>query len=271
MDYEDLLRAARKAAVSGAKTAEEVLSSGEGSKPLGRGASGDVTLYVDKAVEDAIFDSIGEEFDAFSFLGEERGLVRVGSDYPLFIVDLVDGSFNASRLIPPYAVSIAVSTGPKLRDVAVGVVHMINPKGVVFHAVAEGGAYRGVERLVVPREERGDIGVVIAYSRKTHQQVGAFASLAAERGWKIRTLGCASYEVCLVSEGRYDVYANLWGSARVVDLAAALLIAQESGCSLFLEPENPLLDLKERIRVAVARTDDILRKTLELDRARSVG
>ena len=263
MRLRELAVVAVRAAEIGAKKAREVLLEGTGWRPVGRGAGGDTTLRLDKASEDAILSFLTSEVGAFAFLGEERGYVECGARFPLFIVDPVDGSFNASRGIPPYTVSVAVATGPRLSDVKAGAVVPIEPQGPAFWAVAGVGAFKGSLRIS-PRSKGPGLGVVISYSKSKYAEPAALAAEFSKRGWKVRTLGCASLEVCLVATGQIDAYVNLWGVARVVDLAAALLIARESGCPVYIREGDPPLSIETGISVVVARSEDVARTVLEL-------
>ncbi len=251
MKHLDLARLVINAAQRGAEAAREVLRRGEAARPIGRGAAGDTTLAIDKAVEDTILSFLESEVDNFTFLGEETGLVCHGSEYPLFVVDPVDGSFNASRGLSLCSVSVAAALGCTLGDVVAGAVAPISPPGPVIWAIKGGGAYRGHDRS--SRNVKGPgFGLCVPFSRRGAMPAALVAAEAARRGWKVRALGCASMEVCLVAEGRLDAYVNAWKAARPVDLAAALLIAREAGCIVETEWDVDLTSLDTRINVVVA-------------------
>src|SRR5580693_10287587 len=123
----DWLGACRRA-VSGLKqllaeaptTAERVRETGT------RGSGGDRTLLLDAAAEDVVFAELAELADQgyrFRAVSEERGEVDFGSDHVLVIIDPIDGSLNAKRSTPHYALSVAVADGPTMADVAFGFVH----------------------------------------------------------------------------------------------------------------------------------------------------
>ena len=266
MEVRQLAAVTVKAAEVGADRVREIVAEGSGWRPIGQGAGGDTTLRLDKASEDAILSFLMSEVGAFAFLGEERGYVECGARFPLFIVDPVDGSFNASRGIPPYSVSVAVATGPRLSDVKAGAVVPVEPREPAYWAIAGAGAFRGGLRIS-PRPEGPGLGVVVSYSKRRYAEPAALAAEFSKRGWKVRTLGCASLEVCLVATGQIDAYVNLWGVARVVDLAAALLIARESGCPVYIREGDPPLSIETGISVVVARSKDVARAVLELARS----
>ena len=70
-----------------------------------RGAGGDRTLVIDSLAEDAVFEEL-EALHAggcdFTVISEERGTVVFGdgASSVRVVVDPIDGSLNAKRLIP---------------------------------------------------------------------------------------------------------------------------------------------------------------------------
>ena len=110
---------------------------------LGRGAGGDTTVAIDQAAEDAALGVLaalaggGEGFTGVSGEVGERsfgggGLWRV-------VIDPIDGSLNAKRGLPFYALSIAVADGPAMGDVALGYVYDLG-NGEEWIARRGGGA-----------------------------------------------------------------------------------------------------------------------------------
>ena len=101
-------------------TAERVRETGT------RGSGGDRTLLLDAAAEDVVFAELAELAEQgyrFRAVSEERGEVDFGSDHVRVIIDPIDGSLNAKRSTPHYALSVAVADGPTMADVAFGFVH----------------------------------------------------------------------------------------------------------------------------------------------------
>ena len=84
----------------------------------------------------------GAEFTAIS---EERGEVVFGdgSAETRVVVDPIDGSLNARRMLPSFALSVAVASGPSMADVELGFVHDFG-SGEEF--TAEHGARRHARR-----------------------------------------------------------------------------------------------------------------------------
>src|SRR3954452_4578655 len=105
-------------------TAERVTETGE------RGEGGDRTLEIDAAAERAVFTELERLHDngaRFTVVSEERGEVDYGDPDTIVVVDPIDGSLNAKRGMPHYALSIAVSEGPTMGGVVFGYVHDFGP------------------------------------------------------------------------------------------------------------------------------------------------
>src|SRR5207249_6028699 len=86
-----------------------------GRAPLSVGAGGDTTLELDRAAEAVVFAELaglGERGEKFSVLSEEAGRRDFGAEYPLVLVDPVDGSLNAKQGLPLFGVMLAVLDGP---------------------------------------------------------------------------------------------------------------------------------------------------------------
>src|SRR3954467_10185734 len=91
-----------------------------------RGEGGDRTLVIDQASEDAVFaelERLHAEGARFTAVSEERGEVDFGGGDLRVVIDPLDGSLNAKRGLPAYAISIAVADGPTMGDVAFGYVY----------------------------------------------------------------------------------------------------------------------------------------------------
>src|ERR1043165_4170485 len=80
----------------------------------GIGEGGDRTLVIDRRAEDvlsAALEQLAAEGASFLAVSEERGEVSFGSGgEQRVVIDPIDGSLNARRTIPSFAVSIAVAS-----------------------------------------------------------------------------------------------------------------------------------------------------------------
>ena len=105
----------------------EALTSEERTVYEGIGEGGDRTLVIDRRCEDVVFaelEKLAAAGASFVAVSEERGEVTFGSGgEQRVVIDPIDGSLNARRTIPSFAVSIAVASGPSMAEVEFGFVH----------------------------------------------------------------------------------------------------------------------------------------------------
>lgn len=231
----------------------------------GRGEGGDLALAIDRAAEDAIF----AELEALPFgllaISEERGELTLGGGGPLrVVIDPIDGSVNAKRRLPVFAVSIAVADGPGMGDVRWGYVHDLG-SGEEWWAERGGGAYLDGVRLSPPPQD-GRLEV-LALEASTPQRLAAAARFINEStAYRIRVIGSIALSLCWLAADRVDGMLSL-GPSRSVDAAAAQLVVREAGASVaFPDVSDDLatvpLDLAMRSRV-VAGSATTLARLLE--------
>ena len=91
----------------------------ERERPIGRGEGGDITVALDKAAEEAVLAHF--ELDDVRVISEEIGMRGAGAITVL--IDPIDGSQNAERGVPYFALSIAVAEGDTIADVVFGYVY----------------------------------------------------------------------------------------------------------------------------------------------------
>src|SRR5207248_6081482 len=85
-----------------------------------RGSGGDWTLEIDRSAESLVIkelEALADEGHRFVALSEEQGAIDYGANDVKVIIDPIDGSLNAKRGIPHYALSIAVADGATMADV----------------------------------------------------------------------------------------------------------------------------------------------------------
>ena len=101
-------------------------------------------MELDRAAEAVVFRElagVAERGEKFSVLSEEAGLRSFGADYPLVLVDPVDGSLNAKQGVPLFGLMLAVLDGPLIADTYSGFVLNLNT-GEAWTAVRKEGATR---------------------------------------------------------------------------------------------------------------------------------
>ena len=76
---------------------------------IGIGADGTPTKYIDKIAEDAAINFIKKSNININILTEEAGFLDFSGKYT-FVLDPIDGTNNACRGIPFYAISLGIGT-----------------------------------------------------------------------------------------------------------------------------------------------------------------
>jgi myo-inositol-1(or 4)-monophosphatase len=192
------------------------------------GAGGDRTMEVDRAAEDIVFKelvAVAGNGEVFSVLSEEVGLRSFGADYPLILVDPVDGSLNAKQGVPLFGLMLAVLDGPTIDDTVAGSVLNLST-GEEWTAIRKQGAWRGGAPLsVIPREDRKRFQILGLESSPSALKL---AQPLVEHANKIRILGSMAISIALTASGAFDVFCAP-KRVRVFDMAASLLILGETG------------------------------------------
>jgi myo-inositol-1(or 4)-monophosphatase len=226
-----------------------------------RGQGGDRTLLIDEAAEDVVFAELhllhkaGAQFTAVS---EERGEVSFGSRDVLVVIDPIDGSTNAKRGLPHFALSVAVADGSTMADVSFGFVQDFGPDEEWVAWRGQGAELDGIPLdTELPERRTRDgklevLGIESADPRWIVQSVDRMAT-----AHRIRAIGAIAVSLCQVAAGRFDGMCSL-KRCRAVDAAAAQLIVREAGGHVaFIAYDDPLaapLDLEPRSPVTAART-----------------
>ena len=232
------------------------------------GEGGDRTLLIDQEAEDAIFAELerlhGEGY-RFTAVSEERGEVDFGDDAVRVVIDPLDGSLNAKRGLPAHAISLAVADGPTMGDVAFGFVYDFGAGEEWVARRGEGVLLDGEPLPPAPDDRCDDEGrlEVLAIESADPRTVAASAADLGEAAHRLRAFGAIAVSMCQLAATRVDGFATLWRT-RAVDVAAAQLIARESGAVVaFLAYDDPLgapLDLEPHSPVVAARTAQALDK-----------
>lgn len=193
----------------------------------GRGAGGDTTLELDRAAETVVFaelDALAGRGETFSVLSEEAGHRSFGADYPLILVDPVDGSLNAEHGIPVAGLMLAALDGPNVADTYAGFVLNLST-GDAWTALRKQGARRNGQALKVLHTDPTSIALVGLES--TPRALGAARPLV-EQASKIRILGSMALSIALTASGGFDAFCAPI-PVRMFDTAASLLVLSEAG------------------------------------------
>jgi myo-inositol-1(or 4)-monophosphatase len=217
---------------------------------VGSGEGGDETTAIDQAAEDVILARVREA--AGAIVSEEVGRLGDGG-LPLVVVDPIDGSLNAKRGIPFFALSIAVAEGETMDDVVFGFVHDFGSREEWTARRGE-GAWLDGEPLGAVRPK--DEVEILSFEATLTSLVARDAPKVAGLAHRLRIMGSLALSFCHLAAGRVDAVCSL-KPARSVDIAAAQLPCRELDLAVDLfdvvEPFGAApLDLEQRSRVVAA-------------------
>ncbi|HEX6782593.1 MAG TPA: inositol monophosphatase family protein [Solirubrobacterales bacterium] len=225
----------------------------------GIGEGGDRTLVIDRECEDVVFaelDRLAAEGASFVAVSEERGEVSFnsGGEHRV-VIDPIDGSLNARRTLPSFAVSIAVASGRSMADVELGFVHDFGAGEEFLARRGEGAELNGRRVRVSPEAER--LEVVGVESAEPEWAMPALEALAG-KVFRLRVVGAIAISGAYVGAGRFDAMLSL-RSCRSVDAAAAQLVVREAGGAVAFgsgELSEAALDLESRYPIAAANGEE---------------
>src|SRR3954470_13018499 len=174
-----------------------------------RGEGGDRTLEIDEAAEDVIFAELSGLHEAgarFTAVSEERGVVDFGSPDLRGVIDPIDGSVNAKRGLPHFALSVAVADGPTMADVVFGFVRDFGPEEEWVAWRGRGAQLNGIplDPTLGERRTRDGklelVGIESADPRWILQSVEALV----ETTHRLRAMGTIAATLCQVAAARLD-------------------------------------------------------------------
>lgn len=192
------------------------------SRVTGMGADGTDTHYIDKIAEDIFMQKVVENDLPYNIVSEELGTMQRGFDENL-VVDPIDGTFNAINRIPFYSISIAIGK-EDVESVSHGFVMNLG-NGDTFRAEKGQGAFRNGRPISVSHKDRRIYGLNLS------GEIDRISRNIIRKASKVRIMGCASLEMCLVAQGATDIlaYTGEHSKLRSVDVAAGALIVREAG------------------------------------------
>ncbi len=228
---------------------------------VGTGLGGDETTAIDEAAERVIVERLRSSGERFVLVSEELGEQAIGTNGEIWVVvDPIDGSLNAKRGVPFFAVSIAVAGGPTMADVHFGYVHDF---GTGEEWTAERGRGAFLDGAPLGSERPKAEIEILAFEATTTASVSEHAAAVVPLAYRLRILGSLALSMCHLAAGRVDAVCSL-KAARSVDIAAAQLLVREVGLAVELIEDGPFdaapLDVQARSRVVAAGTPELCRK-----------
>ncbi|GAA5819748.1 MAG: bifunctional NADP phosphatase/NAD kinase [Methanobrevibacter sp. CfCl-M3] len=219
----------------------------EAGKFIKVGADGTDTKKIDEYAEKEVIKVLKSN-DFLSYLiSEEIGEMKIGKNNAkkvnimndlvndetsekakfIFVIDPLDGTFNALKKIPAYGISIAIAKIknrklPQLEDIQMGFIKDFY-SGDIYEAVKNKGTTVNGEK---PKHK-----ITTSLEKAT---LGGYLNLKGDvlnllkKIRRLRTIGSVAIEFAYLSQGKYDIFIDLRGS-RILDIAAAKLIVEEAG------------------------------------------
>lgn len=188
----------------------------------------DLVTSADLAVENFLVEAIKERFPDSRIMGEETASSRDDFSGTIWILDPIDGTTNFARGHNEVAISIAcVEDGKALAGV------VLNPfTEECFFASRGHGAFYNHRPLKLSRGYpliESLIGIGRPFNNSEIDGYYDKVKRAFKACHGIRRAGAGALDICRVASGQLDAFfetLNPW------DIAAALLIARETGCTV---------------------------------------
>ena len=214
--------------------ANQMYGTVEAKEKLERGAGGDITVKIDKVIEDIIIDHL-KKIGNVKLISEEAGEVVFGEPEAVVLADPIDGSFNAKNGIPLFAISLALAVPPKgqsidsakVADAKLG--YIVNPvSGVEYWAERGRGAYKNGNRFNTEKDDKLNIFAVELLPNAV-ESFSRYSKLL-DANSRLRCIGSLALELCYTAEGIFDCILDLRkGKCRIIDTLAGILIVEEAG------------------------------------------
>lgn len=213
---------------------------------VGVGADGSPTSVIDRAADQAVREVVEASSEVLNYVSEESVTMERDADWTI-VVDPVDGTHNAVGDLPDYSVSLAICKDD-LRGAQWGLVRNLTNGWTYQGEKGKGASLNGRPIKVAEYDSRRSL-----FSLYLGDRAAPKAFELAKRCRRVRNLGAASLDMCLVASGSADLYymettvTHL--ELRVTDIAASSLIVREAGGEVYNlrgDPLNMPLDPRER-------------------------
>jgi len=186
---------------------------------VGMGADGTPTKQIDEIAEEVALEVI-EEYGDLRVVTEEAGEVVYGDPTHTVVLDPVDGTYNATKGVPLYSVSVAVADGETVDKIQHAYVRELMTGKSYTAERGEGAYFEGRPIEVGDESTPGKMTVCGVYN---------IEGFDPTRFKRVRLLGCSSLELCYVGANRFDGFLDVRSRLRVLDFAAAKLVVEEAG------------------------------------------
>ena len=200
----------------------------------------DVVTQFDTASEVLILETIQKEFPSHAFITEESGILGDIDTAITWIIDPIDGTWNFSRQIPSFSISIAVTFQG---DVHLGVIYNPLVNEWFIAEKGQGAHMNGTPIAISPVPQLQEAG--ISASLRLLDRLAPHCGV-------LRRCGSAALDTCYVAKG--GIEALVEHSLSPWDIAAGKLIVEEAGGIVTTLDNKPLsLTKPQSILVATPR------------------
>ncbi len=210
----------------------------EGGKVSKMGADGTPTNYIDLVAEEKVVEILEGTERPITLISEEIGEVKIGKgpSEAVFVVDPLDGTRNALKSIPAYGISIAVADPMGLSnnikdlheltigDIEIGLVKNFATEDIYTAQKGMGAKLNGNPIKPSSRKDVSGSSIGAYIYRADMSKIDKLCKTVRS----MRILGSVAIELCYVADGTYDAFLDVRGNLRIVDIAAAKLIIEES-------------------------------------------
>jgi len=216
---------------------------------MGMGADGTETEKIDKIAEDAALSVLESDGRSIRLVSEELGEKIIGNKPEFtFVLDPVDGTFNAVNNIPFFCVPVAIGDSD-LSDIKYGYVKNLVNSDVYTAEYGKGAFFNNKMIHISSRYDLHDMSL-LSY---THHPYAV--SVNNHRVRRVRVFGSAALELCYIASGVFDAFIDMREMLRVTDIAAGKLIVEEAGGTVTDGDGAPLktpLDVKQRFNLVAS-------------------
>ncbi|MDP2731444.1 MAG: inositol monophosphatase [Dehalococcoidales bacterium] len=188
----------------------------------------DPVTIADHLSEEYLQRAIREKFPRHGILSEEGGALYQPDSPFIWVLDPLDGTSNFINGLPLFAVSIGVlwKNQPVVGSIYAPVSHCTTEG--VYHASLGRGAFFEGERIAVTAEPSGR---PLAEIPPHFRNLFRFTGKRRIRPHEARNLGSIALELAMTACGVF--HYSLFGSPRLWDIAAGVLLVKEAGGLVF--------------------------------------
>jgi fructose-1,6-bisphosphatase/inositol monophosphatase family enzyme len=189
------------------------------------------TTQVDRLIDEELSANLPHLLRV-GILSEESGLSK--SSELLWVVDPLDGTFNAIARVPDVAVSVALVNLEQMQPL-LGVV-VVPHHELVFAGALDCGATCNSKPLptMQPNDKIPLLAVGQPDAAQKHSNVfGQYFGQLIGDGWILRQSGSAALDICRTAAGHWHAFHEF--AVKIWDVAAADIIAREAGCRSFVQ------------------------------------